>query len=101
MELVDTEKANAIILATSKGSRFFNKQARQDARTGEKIRQMQHRRELLNECDQSQALADMDMLASSLEAGRDLSRTLVLVVGFFSKLNYYLYKKIFTVFFLN
>jgi hypothetical protein len=105
MEGVDQAKTNAVILETSRGSRFYQKQvsarlsvlnflgvwltlpnikARQDEQTRQRIATMLAQAAAVRRADMSSALADTDALVARLEGARDFSHTFVHVVCLFA-----------------
>ncbi len=77
MEGVDRERADAIILASSRGSRFYAKQARQEARTRARLADMRQQAAALTAADLVGAASLADRLFAEVEATRDLGRILV------------------------
>src|ERR1700744_3901019 len=74
---VDQQKVSEIIYNASKGSKFFNNEQVRDRALTEKINRILARRDQLLKTDLSYHVRKADEYIAGLEAGRDLTQTIV------------------------
>ncbi|XP_072288675.1 DNA polymerase kappa [Eucyclogobius newberryi] len=77
MEGLDRDKINAIIMETSKGSRFYENELKRDQQVNQRIEKMMQQKALITEVQLQKAYAKVEKMATEMEKRRDLSRVIV------------------------
>ncbi|KAK7933560.1 hypothetical protein WMY93_004456 [Mugilogobius chulae] len=77
MEGLDRDKINAIILETSKGSRFYENELKRDQQVNQRIEKMMLQKASISEEQLQKAQLKVEKMVTDMEKKRDLSRIIV------------------------
>ncbi|CAL8346595.1 unnamed protein product [Lota lota] len=77
MEGLDRDRINKIIIESSKGSRFYENEAKKELQVNQRIEKMMLQRAQITEQQLQKAHTQVERMASELDISRDLSRVIV------------------------